>query len=262
MQYLNIEVNTIDGLREIVLNRPSVRNAFDEMMIAEITDAFRLASAEPQIRVVVLKALGSAFSAGADLAWMARMAQYSRQENIDDAWLLQQMFKAIAQCPKVTIAAVQGAAIGGGAGLAAVCDIVVASSNAKFALSEVKLGLIPAVIAPFIVEKIGIGAAKALFVTGELISAEAALRIGLVNALCSPDALDQTANEKVALALNAGPAAVATAKLLLRQIADKTPEEVAELTVNCIADLRASAEGQEGIRSFLEKRKPNFAVNN
>ena len=190
---------------------------------------------------------------------MGRMAGYGQAENITDAETLQQLFRTIAHCPKVTVARIHGAAIGGGAGLVAVCDVALAAPEAVFALSEVRLGLVPAIIGPYVLEKVGMGAARALFITGERFNAEEALRIGLVQQVVPADQLDAAIEKKLALARQAGPQAIATAKSLLRAIADKTPDEAAEITVECIANVRVSPEGQEGIRAFLEKRKPDFA---
>ena len=242
----------------VTLNRPQVHNAFDETLIQEITDCFLRLSGDASVRAIVLRGMGESFCAGADLNWMRRMADYSQEQNRADAAALQRMFAVIAQCPKPTLARVQGAAIGGGAGLVAACDIVIASSEAKFAFSEVRLGLVPAVIAPYVLQKISTGTARALFVTGERFDADEALRLGLVQQITAPEELDSAIAKKVELILQAGPDAIAAAKLLLRDIADQTPEQAAQTTVDCIAALRVSSEGQEGIRAFLEKRKPQW----
>jgi methylglutaconyl-CoA hydratase len=260
MTYTRILTNIAPPIAEIALNRPDIHNAFDDVLIAELTDCFTRLSDDAAVRAVVLKGAGVSFCAGADLAYMGRMAGYTQEENLTDARALQRMFAAIARCPKATIARVQGAAIGGGAGLAAVCDIAIAAEEAKFALSEVRLGLVPAIIGPYVVEKIGIGAARALMVTGERFTAAEALRIGLVQQVTAAADLDAAIQQKVALSLQAGPQAVAAAKQLLRDIAGKTPDEAAETTAACIAALRVSPEGQEGIHAFLAKRKPGFAA--
>jgi enoyl-CoA hydratase/carnithine racemase len=259
MDYTCLLLNRTDPVAEVTLNRPDVHNAFNEMLIAELTDCFARLSGDAAVRAIVLRGAGPSFCAGADMTWMGKMAGYSWEENLEDARAAQRMFAAIAECPKVTIARVHGAAIGGGAGLAAVCDIAVAAEDAKFALSEVRLGLVPAIIGPYVVEKIGIGAARALFVTGERFGAEEARRFGLVHQVAPAAELDAAVQQKVDLILQAGPEAVATAKRLLRDIAGKTPQEAADITVECIASLRVSPEGQEGIRAFLEKRKPSFS---
>lgn len=259
MNYARLLIHTRPAVAEVRLNRPAQHNAFDETLIAELTDSFTRLGRDASVRAVVLAGAGPSFCAGADLAYMGRVAAYSPEENRADARAIQRMFAAIAECPKVTIARVHGAAIGGGAGLAAVCDVVIAAEEAQFALSEVRLGLVPAVIGPYVVEKIGMGAARALFVTGERFGAEEALRIGLAQQVVPAADLDAAVERRVEMARQAGPEAVAAAKRLLRDIAGRTPTEAADLTVECIAALRASPEGQEGIRAFLEKRRPNFA---
>jgi methylglutaconyl-CoA hydratase len=246
------------AIATVTLNRPELHNAFDEALIGELTDTFTRLGADPEIRVIVVTGAGSSFCAGADLDWMRRMAGYSRAENVEDARTLQRMFAAIYDCPKVTIARVNGAAMGGGAGLVAACDIAIAAEEAKFGFTEVRLGLAPAVISPYVLQKIGPGAARALFVTGERFDAEEARRIGLVQAVVPADDLDTVVEEKGKQVLQAGPQAIAASKQLLRDIADKTPAEAADRTVHAIADLRVGSEGQEGIRAFLEKRKPDF----
>jgi methylglutaconyl-CoA hydratase len=257
--YSTLLTESKESVLTITLNRPGVHNAFDETLIAELTDAVSAAGLDAQLRAVVLRGAGPSFCAGADLNWMRRMADYSQEENLADARELQRMFETIARCPKVTVAVVHGAAIGGGAGLAAVCDVAIATPEAKFALSEVRLGLIPAVIAPYVVEKTGRGTARALFVSGERFSGEEAHRIGLVHQLVSAAELERALEEKLALVRQAGPQAIAAAKQLLRELDGKSAEAAAELTTQCIAALRISPEGQEGIRAFLEKRKPSFA---
>ncbi len=259
MDYTRILVDSRPPAAQVTLNRPDVHNAFDETLIAELSDCFARLSEDPAVRAVVLQGAGPSFCAGADLAWMGRMAGYTRAQNVADARALQRMFAVIARCPRVTVARVHGAAIGGGAGLAAVCDIAIAAPEATFAFSEVRLGLAPAVIAPYVAEKIGMGAARALFVTGERFTASEAYHLGLVQQLAAPGGLDAAVQKTVEAVLQAGPEAIAAAKRLLRGIAGKTPEEAADATVECIAALRVSPEGQEGIRAFVAKRKPRFA---
>jgi methylglutaconyl-CoA hydratase len=258
MNYSRIIASAQEAVATVTLNRPEVHNAFDETVIAELTDAFTRLSETPEVRAIVLRGAGASFCAGADLAYMGKMADYSQAENIADAQAIQQMFAAIARCPKVTVARVQGAAIGGGAGLVAVCDIAIAAEEATFALSEVRLGLVPAIIGPYILEKVGMGAARALFVSGARFGASDALRIGLVQQVAPLADLDAAVQKQTDLIRQAGPEAVRAAKRLLRDIAGKTPEEAAAVTVECIANLRVSPEGQEGIRAFLEKRTPDF----
>ena len=259
-EYSRLNTSERVGVTTVTLNRPEVRNAFDEILIAELTDCVARAE-ERRSRALVLRGAGPSFCAGADLNWMARAANYTYEENLEDARALQRLFAALSHFRGVTIAAVHGAAIGGGAGLVAVCDIAIAEAGATFALSEVRLGLIPAVIGPYVLQKVGLGAARSLFVTGERFDADKALRIGLVHQVAqSSEQLAQLVDVALGRILEAGPEAIATAKQLLRDIAGRSPDEVAERTASCIANLRVSAEGQEGIHAFLEKRKPSFAV--
>jgi methylglutaconyl-CoA hydratase len=253
-------VETTGLVCRLTLNRPEIHNAFNETLIAELTDAIGALSRDESVRVIVLEGAGKSFCAGADLDWMRRMASYSHEENLEDARALQRMFASIAHCPKPTIAAVHGAAIGGGAGLVAVCDIAIATDSAVFALSEVRLGLVPAVVGPYVLEKVGMGAARALFVSGERFGAAEALRIGLVQHVVSNarGELDAAVDAKVELLAGAGPNAIAAAKQLLRDISHLSPDEAAEITAQCIATLRASDEGREGIQAFLDKRPPAF----
>lgn len=257
--YSTLLVNRRPSIVEITLHRPEVRNAFDETLIAELTRCVEAASGEG-CRALVLRGAGPVFCAGADLNWMARAAGYSYEENLEDARGLQRMFAALAHFPGVTVAVVQGAALGGGAGLAAVCDITIADEAALFALSEVRLGLVPAVIAPYVLEKIGVGAARALFVSGERIDAATALRLGLAQYVTAGEPERAVRLEAVLKrVLEAGPHAIATAKALIREVAGRSPDAAAEATAACIAGLRVGAEGQEGIHAFLEKRRPTFA---
>jgi methylglutaconyl-CoA hydratase len=258
MTYTHILLDLQPPIATVTLNRPEQHNAFDDTLIAELTDCIGRLNQEESIRVIVLCGAGSSFCAGADLEWMGRMAGYSRDQNLQDARRLQGMFAGIAESPKVTIAKVHGPAMGGGAGLVAVCDVAVASHGATFAFSEVKLGIAPAVIAPYVIQKVGVGNARAFFVTGEKFVADVAARIGLVQEV-EAFSVEGAVHKKIESILSAGPSAIAATKQLLREIAAKTPQEAADLTVQAIADLRVSPEGQEGIRSFLEKRKPNFA---
>jgi methylglutaconyl-CoA hydratase len=258
MEYRCILVEQAGAVATVTLNRPDQHNAFDDTLISELTDYYRAVSAREDVRAVILRGAGKSFCAGADLEWMGRMAGYSREENLADARRLQEMYSAIAECPKVTIARVHGIALGGGAGLAAVCDVALAAHDAVFAFSEVRLGIAPAVIAPYVIQKIGVGAARALFVTGERFGADVAARIGLVQQV-EAFSLDSAVHKKTDDILMAGPLAVAAVKKLLRDIGGRTIAEAADDTVACIASLRVSEEGQEGIRAFLEKRKPGFA---
>lgn len=253
---LRLEVS--EGVARVILNRPEVHNAFNEALIQALTETFEALGKDDTVRVVVLMGVGKSFCAGADLQWMGKMVAYSFQENLEDARALARMFEVIDHCPKPVIGRVHGAAMGGGAGLLAVCDVVVAVPEARFAFSEVKLGLIPSVIAPYVVRRIGYGHARALFITGERFDAETALRIGLVQRVVPLEALDEAVDALVRECRANGPIAMASAKMLLHATQVLPLDELRSLTIARIAELRVSSEGQEGIRAFLEKRQPNF----
>lgn len=243
------------------LVRPQVRNAFDETTIAELTDAFRTLGADRELRAIVLAAEGPAFCAGADLDWMRRMAQYSHDENRADALKLATMLRTIHECEKPVIARVHGPAFAGGVGLVAACDIAIASLAAEFCLTETKLGLIPATIAPYVIKAMGANQARRYFLTAEKFSASEAFRIGLVHNVAPPEELDATVNELLGSLMQTSAEAVAAAKRLVRDIAGRPVDDalVAD-TAERIATVRASADGREGIASFLEKRKPRWVV--
>jgi len=246
-----LEVTASGPLLNIKLNRPEVRNAFNDELIATLTTAFLKVG--PETRAVVLTGEGKAFCAGGDLEWMHKAAAYEEEENYQDALKLSNLFHSIANCPAVVIARVNGAAFGGGAGIVAAADIAVASSEALFAFSEVKLGLIPGTISGYVIPKIGAGNARSLFVTGEAFGAEKALRIGLVHEVAAPHHLDKVVEEKVKAAFAAGPKAITEAKRLVLD-APLSPEE----TARRLAKARATEEGKEGVAAFLEKRKAKF----
>lgn len=261
-KYATLLTKQTGAVLEITLNRPEVRNALDEALIADLTNCIDAAAAEGTARTVVLRGAGAAFCAGADLNWMARSAAYSYEENLRDAGALQRMLAAVSHFPGVTLAAVQGAAIGGGAGLAAACDIVVAASDTWFMFSEVRLGLIPAIIAPYVIARIGPGKARSLFVTAERVSADRAESLGLVDQVVpSFDSADAVIQDKLNQIRKVGPRAVAEAKRLIRDIVELDPDQAAELTIERIAQVRCGEEGREGIRAFLEKRSPAFVEN-
>jgi methylglutaconyl-CoA hydratase len=242
----------------ISLNRPHVRNALDDGLVAELA-AWASGPMPPGARVAVLRGEGKAFSAGADLAWMARTVDYSQEENLRDAARLAAMFRALDTLPLPLIGRVHGAALGGGAGLAAVCDIVVAADDTVFGFTEAKLGILPAVIAPFSIAKIGVSAARELFLTASRFSAVRAREIGLVHAIAPQAGLDTAVDAYVKEVTTSGPEAVTTAKRLIATVAWRPAGEVAELTTETIARQRVSAEGQQGMRAFLEKRRPPWA---
>lgn len=238
----------------ISLNRPEVRNAFDEDLIAEMT-AWAEGPMPDGARVAVLRGAGKVFCAGADLTWMSRMVGYSRDENVRDAMSMARMFQALDALPLPLIGRVHGAALGGGAGLAAVCDIVVAARDAVFGFTEAKLGILPAVISPFAVAKIGESAARELFLTAARFPAARAVEIGLAHAAVPESALDETIAAYVNELVTSAPGAVAAAKALIKQVSGRVPSEVAALTAETIATHRVSPEGQDGMRAFLEKRR-------
>ncbi len=254
-------LTTIDelGRATLTLNRPEVHNAFDDLLIAEMTAALKQLADDPQVRLVCLAATGKSFSAGADLGWMRRMADYSHAENLSDAMALAELMRTLNELPKPTLALVQGAAFGGGVGLVACCDIVLATPAAKFCLSEVKLGLIPAVISPYVVAAIGARAARRYSISAERFDAERALQLGLVHEIVPAEALAEEADRLGRLLLQNGPQAMAAAKLLVADVC-RSPlnaELIAE-TAERISVTRASDEGREGLSAFLEKRRPDW----
>ena len=247
------------GVARVTLNRPEIRNAFDDKLIRELTDIFERLGADAAVRVIVVTGAGKAFSAGADLNWMRRMAGYGREENLADARDLAQLMHVLNTTPKPTIARVNGPALGGGVGLVACCDIAIASETTFFALSEVRLGLIPAVISPFVAAAIGPRAARRYFLTGERFDAETARALGLVHAVAPADGLDAAVEAVLAELLACGPAAQAAAKDLIAAVAHR-PADAAlrEATARRIAEIRAGEEGRHGVAAFLEKRKPRW----
>jgi methylglutaconyl-CoA hydratase len=259
-----VETSCARGVFEVWIDRADVHNAFDEGVIVELTHAFERAVADPTARVLVLGGRGKSFSAGADLEWMKRAAGYDETKNQEDARALAKMLRALADSRLPTIARVHGAALGGGAGLACACDIALASKKAVFGFSEVKLGIIPAVISPHVVRKIGAARAQELFILGERFDADRAQSYGLVSRVLADDAaLDAAVAETVAQLKTSGPGALHMAKNLVRMIehADgEPPEKLDQETARWIARARSAPEGREGIAAFLEKRKPAWAT--
>lgn len=244
----------------LTLNRPEVRNAFDEEMIASLIAAGSSAADDRSLRAVVLAGAGKVFCAGADLAWMLKAIAYTHRENLSDAEDLARMLERLDTLPLPVIGRIQGAALGGGVGLAAVCDVVIAADDAVFALSEVKLGILPAVISPYVIRKIGVSAARELFLTGGRFSAARAREIGLVHEVVPVAELDAAVERRLNDIRGSAPRAMAAAKALIREVAGESPEDVIGLTTSSIAAQRVSAEGQEGLRAFLEKRKPGWSA--
>lgn len=259
-QFLNLSLN--GTVARVTLNRPDVRNAFNEGLIAELTDAFAHLGQDPTLRAIVLAAEGKAFCVGADLNWMKAFGRYSWEENHADATRLADMLWAIYSCPVPVIARVQGDVYAGGVGLVACADIVVAVDTAGFCLSEAKLGLLPATIGPYVVKALGEQASRRYFVTAERFSAAEAHRLGLVHEVITADALDAKVDELTAVIAANGPTAVRACKQLVKDVAgrDITPQ-LRDDTARRIADIRASAEGREGVQSFLSKTRPGWLTN-
>ena len=244
----------------VTLNRPEVRNAFNEELIAELTTWAESIKSGGPARVAVLAGAGKVFSAGADLSWMSKMVHYTHDENVRDARAMARMFEALDTLPIPLIGRVHGAALGGGVGLAAVCDIVVAAEDAMFAFTEVKLGILPAVISPYAMAKIGRSAARELFLTGARFSATRAMEIGLVHAIGDEQELDRIVAKYVNDLVTSGPEAVAAAKRLIAEVSGATRTAATEYTIDAIAERRVSKEGQEGMSAFLAKRPPSWSA--
>jgi len=259
MTYDTLLVTVADKVATVTLNRPDLRNAFNEGAIAELARVFDELGRHDAVRAIVLAANGPSFCAGADLNWMKKMAGYSHDENEADAMRLAEMLRTIYLCPKPVVARVQGDCYAGGMGLVAACDIVVASETAGFCLSEVKLGLIPATISPYVIKAMGEQAARRYFLTAERFDAAEAQRIGVAHAVVAPEALDATVAGIVKALVNNSPHAVRQAKTLVREIVGQPVDDALLLdTAGRIAAIRASTEGREGVASFLEKRKPTW----
>src|SRR5262245_42446440 len=242
----------------LTLNRPEVRNALNDEVIAELSAWATMTREDRSLRVVVLAGAGKMFSAGADVNWMAKTVTYTQTENLADATKLSEMFASLDTLPVPLIGRIHGAALGGGAGLAAVCDVVVASDETQFGFTEVKLGILPAVISPFAIAKIGRSAARELFLTGARFSAARGREIGLVHAVVAAADLDRAVEGYVKEFLSAGPDAIAAAKSLIPQVAGRPLTEAGPITAQAIAARRVATEGQEGLNAFLEKRPPRW----
>jgi methylglutaconyl-CoA hydratase len=257
MAFTTLTITRDERVATVTLNRPDVRNAFNETTIAEIKQAFSELGEDAGLRAIVLAANGPAFCAGADLNWMKKMAGYTHAENHADALQLAQMLCTIYQCPKPVVAKVQGDCYAGGMGLVAACDIIVAAEEASFCLSEVKLGLIPATISPYVIKAMGENASRRYFLTAERFGAQEALRIGFVHEVVQADALDAKVAELVKALVNNSPNAVRQAKVLVREVSgQEVSDALLADTAERIAQIRASEQGREGVASFLEKRKP------
>ena len=260
MKYTTILLTYEGPTAMITLARPELHNAFDAVMIDELRDCFTALATDERARVVVLTGAGRSFCAGADLNGMRASLEWSRDENIADAEMLASMFDAAWNLPKPLIGRINGAALGGGAGLVACCDLAIATDTTRFGFSEVKLGLIPAVIAQYVVPKIGVSHARALFISGERFTAERAFEIGLIHAVTDVEGLDATVETLVKSFLSSGPTAIGAAKKLIDAIWSLERSAAQRYAIEAIADARVSPEGQEGIRAFLEKRRPTWSM--
>jgi methylglutaconyl-CoA hydratase len=245
-----------NGLVKIFLDRPDIHNAFNDEMIEELTKTFLAFSDEKNIRLISIEGNGPSFCAGADLNWMKKMKSYSMEENIEDSEKLAAMFKAINDCPYPVLAKVHGAALGGGTGILACCDYVMATHLAKFAFSEVRLGLVPAVISPFVMAKVGESQARSFFLSGMRFSAERAMQMGLVHDVVDSDEIHEIFDKTVKKFMQAGPAAAVAAKELIKNV--KSSEEPTAYTCKTIAEIRVGDEAQEGMQALLDKRKPSW----
>jgi methylglutaconyl-CoA hydratase len=256
--YKTLLVDEADGVLTVTLNRPEVHNAFNDELIAEAIEVFStVATAHLDARVIVLRGSGPNFCAGADLHWMSRMVSYTREENVRDSAQLAKMYGVINECPLPVIGRITGAAMGGGVGLVAVCDIAIATPQSKFGFTEVKLGIMPAVISPYVVAKIGVTHVRALFLTGERFDAERALRIGLVHRVA--DDIDAAIEETIAQLKTSGPEAVRACKKLIAHVSTHELIDAIPYTIDAIATRRVSKEGQDGMKAFLDKRKAPWA---
>lgn len=257
----HLTLDTSGAITTVTLNRPDVRNAFNDEVISELAQVFRELGTRDDVRCIILAAAGTAFCAGADLNWMKRMADYTREQNLADAGQLGEMLHTIYACPKPTIARVQGDVYAGGTGLVAACDMAVSVDTASYCLSETRIGLIPATISPYVIRAMGARASHRYFLTAERFSAAEALRIGFVHEVVTADQLDARVGELARTLVNCGPAAVKASKKLVQDVAGKdiSPELIA-MTVAGIADIRVSPEGREGVQSFLQKRKPGWLL--
>lgn len=242
----------------VALNRPDVRNAFDDVLIGELTAAFAELGDDPAVRVVVLTGEGPVFCAGADVNWMKRSVTFTQEENKHDALRMSGMFRKIDECPKAVVGRVNGACFGGGMGLISCCDVVVSVDSAQFAFTEVKLGIVPAVISAYVAPKIGASAARRYFLTAEVFGPDEARRMGLVHEVVPAAQLDAKVGDLSKVILKNGPHAVSTAKSLIPQVLSKSRPDAIEFTASLISKVRTSPEGQEGLGAFLEKRKPSW----
>ena len=259
MHYKTLSITIEKGLARLTLNRPEVHNAFDEVMLAEILNVCSRLAVSKDVRLLIFTGAGKSFCAGADINWMKKMINFTYEENFADAMVLANAMNVLYSMPQPTIARVNGSAIGGGMGFVTGCDIAIAADSAKFSLSEVKIGLIPACIGPYVIRKVGPGKAKEFFLTGERMTAERALQAGFVNKVVPADELDEAVDELVGKLMTSGPDAISYAKKLIDRVPGMGWEEVKRYTADMIAEIRVGDEAQEGCAAFLEKRKPGWA---
>ncbi len=253
--YETARVERQGPVARVTLCRPEIRNAFNEVMIRELREVFAGLKDDDQVRVVVFTGEGKAFCAGADLHWMGRVLKYTYEENYQDSLYLAQLMREIYELPKPVIGRINGPAIGGGTGLVAVCDVVVAADSAVFSFSEVKIGLVPACISPYVLKRVGERYGREYFITGERLTAQKAVECGLANRAVPIDELDRVVDGYVERLVTSGPRALATCKRMVRQVAEMSLDEAGPFTAEMIARLRMSDEGQEGMAAFLERRK-------
>ncbi|HPG32450.1 MAG TPA: enoyl-CoA hydratase-related protein [Lentimicrobium sp.] len=260
-KFTTLETQITNQVATIWLNRPDIRNAFNEVMISELIQAFNEVAAIEAVRVIVLRGRGKSFCAGADLNWMRDVASYSYEQNLKESLQLSDCFYTIYNSPKPTIAVVHGAAIGGANGLLSACDMAICDDETTFSLSEVKIGIVPACISPYVIKRVGEYGARELMLTGRRINGQEAAHFRLVNKSLPAHELDQYLSDLVALLMSSGPIAMTQCKTLIDQVANKINlEEALRFTAKMIAEIRSSDEGQEGMAAFLEKRKPKWNV--
>jgi methylglutaconyl-CoA hydratase len=258
MAHGTVRLTRKGSVARVVLNRPDLRNAFNDEMLADLLEAFGELRDDSGVRAVVLTGEGKSFCAGADLHWMKRVIDYTYEENYQDSLRLARMLREVYTCPKPVIGRINGPAVGGGTGVVAVCDVAVASENAVFAFSETKLGLTPAAISPYLLKRMGEKNLREYFLTGERFTAAQAREMGLVNAVVPADELDAAVDARIEMVLTGGPEALAVSKKLIRDISERSLEENGPYTAEVISRLRMSDEGQEGMNAFLTKRKPRW----
>ncbi len=258
MDFTTLKFDKKDNLAYVLFNRPEIHNAFDATVISEMSEAFYQVAKDKSLRAVVLTGAGKSFCAGADLNWLKSVKEQGYESNLNESNSLADLFYLIYTCSLPVIGRINGAAIGGGTGFVALCDIAIAAKSAVFSFSEVKIGLVPACIGPYVIKKMGEGRARELFISGERMNAERALEVGLINKVVDDNKLDKEVEELLKTIISSGPNAVAMAKKLINEVPAMTPDEFRPYTAEMIARLRISEEGQEGMDAFLNKRKPKW----